>query len=512
MAVPDGERVAAVLAADADLEVGAGLAAQLHGHLHLLDDDRVEGLEGVVRQDLVLDVLEKEPALGVVAAVAERHLGQVVGAEAEELGVLGDLVRDPAGPRDLDHRAELVVDLDAALGDDRGGLRLQKRLSGDELVHVPDERDHDLRPRVLLGLLHGHGRVEDGPRLDLHEVRDHQAQAAAAQAEHRVLLVHRLDRREQLLVRSRCLRTSLGDLDQLLLEVREELVQRRVDEADDDRQAGHRREDALEVALLELLELGHGGVELGDGLLLLGGEGLAGGRLGLRAGGDVGHEDRAAHDLEARALAEHVLGAAQADALGAVGARLSGFLGLVGVGPDLQPADLVGHRQDGLKVLLVLVARVDRRQGADEDFAGGAVEADRVAFLDRGAVGVGALGGVVDFELRAAGHAGLADLASHDRGVRGRAALGGQDALGHGHAVEVVGGGLLADEDDLLALGGPGRGGVRVEDGLADRSARRGVQALGDSLRPWPEGPGRRCRAGAGRPGRARSRAIASRA
>ena len=73
-----------------------------------------------------------------------------------------------------------------------------------------------------------------------------------------------------------------------------------------------------------------------DGLLLLGGEGLTGGGLGLGASGDVGHEDRAAHDLEARALAEHVLGAAEADALGAVGARLSGLFRLVGVGPDLQ--------------------------------------------------------------------------------------------------------------------------------------------------------------------------------
>src|SRR5664280_3912513 len=104
--------------------------------LHFLNDDRVERLEGVVREDLVLDVLEEEPALSVVTAVAERHLGQVVCAKAEELGVLGDLVRDPAGPRDLDHGAELVVDLDAGLGDNSGGLGLEKSLRGDELVHV----------------------------------------------------------------------------------------------------------------------------------------------------------------------------------------------------------------------------------------------------------------------------------------------------------------------------------------------------------------------------------------
>ena len=92
------------------------------------------------------------------------------------------------------------------------------------------------------------------------------------------------------------------------------------------------------------------------------------------------------------------------------------------------------------------------------------------------------LGGVVDFQLGAACDAGLADLAGDDRGVRGRAALGGQDALSDGHAVEVVRRRLLADEDDLLALGGPGGCHVGVEDGLADRGARRGVEALGDAL------------------------------
>ena len=84
--------------------------------------------------------------------------------------------------------------------------------------------------------------------------------------EHRVLLVQRLDRREQLLVLlgRAARRLGPGDLDQLLLEVGEELVERRVDQADDDGQPVHRLEDALEVALLEDLELGHRGIEPRD--------------------------------------------------------------------------------------------------------------------------------------------------------------------------------------------------------------------------------------------------------
>ena len=123
----------------------------------------------------------------------------------------------------------------------------------------------------------------------------------------------------------------------------------------------------------------HRGVEDRDRLGLVGVEGAAGRRLGLGPGGGVRDEDRATHDLEALALAEHVLGAAQADALGAVAAGHRGLFGLVGVGPDLHPADLVGPAEDRLELGLVLEPRGDRRQRADEDLAGRAVDADPVA-------------------------------------------------------------------------------------------------------------------------------------
>ena len=94
-------------------------------------------------------------------------------------------------------------------------------------------------------------------------------------------------------------------------------MERRVDQADDDGQAVHRLEDALEVALLEDLELGHRGVEGRDRRLLVGARASSpAARLRLGPGRDAGDEDRAADDLEPLALAEHVLGPAQADAAG----------------------------------------------------------------------------------------------------------------------------------------------------------------------------------------------------
>ena len=80
-------------------------------------------------------------------------------------------------------------------------------------------------------------------------------------------------------------------------------------------------------------------------------------RLALARVAMVRDEDGAAHDLEAVALAEHVLRAAQADALGAVAAGLGGLLGLVGVGPDAHAADPVGPAEDLLELGLLLEPR-----------------------------------------------------------------------------------------------------------------------------------------------------------
>src|SRR5918998_393069 len=93
MAERDALWIAAVLAADSDLEVHLRRSALLDADPHELPDPRgVEDLERVLGEHLAVDVLHQELALGVVAAVAEAHLRQVVRAEAEELGVLRDLV------------------------------------------------------------------------------------------------------------------------------------------------------------------------------------------------------------------------------------------------------------------------------------------------------------------------------------------------------------------------------------------------------------------------------------
>ena len=98
--------------------------------------------------------------------------------------------------------------------------------------------------------------------------------------------------------------------------MRQEFVQRRVEEADRGRQALQRLEDADEIVAL-----------IGQQF-----------RQRLFAGLEVVGQDHLAHGVDAVALEEHVLGAAQADARGAERDGVRGLLGRVGVGADLQAA------------------------------------------------------------------------------------------------------------------------------------------------------------------------------
>src|SRR5258708_39960679 len=80
----DGVGVAAVLAADTDLELGVRSSSLVRSQPdELADTLLVDRLEGILGKDLLVDVLGKEGA-GVVPRVAERHLREVVCAEREE--------------------------------------------------------------------------------------------------------------------------------------------------------------------------------------------------------------------------------------------------------------------------------------------------------------------------------------------------------------------------------------------------------------------------------------------
>src|SRR5439155_9361382 len=107
----NGSRIAAVLAANAELEIGPGGAAALDGDLdHLADPGRIERDKRVMLEDAEL-LIGADKARRIVARDAVDRLRQIVGAKAEERGALGNLAGEQSGARQFDHRAHRVWNL-----------------------------------------------------------------------------------------------------------------------------------------------------------------------------------------------------------------------------------------------------------------------------------------------------------------------------------------------------------------------------------------------------------------
>src|SRR5688572_5037285 len=108
-----------MLAANAELEVRARSPPPLRRDRDQLADSLdIEGDERVAREDAFFDIGAEEAA-GVVAAEAERGLGKIVGAEAEELRFPGDIGGRERGAGQFDHRSDEIIDRAALLLEDR---------------------------------------------------------------------------------------------------------------------------------------------------------------------------------------------------------------------------------------------------------------------------------------------------------------------------------------------------------------------------------------------------------
>ena len=213
-------------------------------------------------------------------------------------------------------------------------------------------------------------------------------------------------------------------------------------------------------------------------------------------------EDQPLDDL-ATLAEEHVLGAAQADALRTEAPRPRGILGGVGVRAHLHPPDPVGGRHQpvdgGDERAALLHAHRALEVAHDgggahghltgEHLTGGTVDGQGVALADDRAVGRGELPALdVDLEGLGAADAGATHAAGHDGRVRGLAAPAGEDAGRGHHAVQVVGVGLAAHEDDGGAGLGQAHRGLRVEHRDAHGGTGGGAHALGDAASARPAG------------------------
>src|SRR3546814_11470267 len=102
----DARRVTAVLAADAELDVGARFAPAFGREVDQLPDAfDVEADERVGQEDALVDILRQEAAR-VVATDGDRRLRQVVRAEREKLRRSGYLARRKRGAQTSDARSD----------------------------------------------------------------------------------------------------------------------------------------------------------------------------------------------------------------------------------------------------------------------------------------------------------------------------------------------------------------------------------------------------------------------
>ncbi len=237
---------------------------------------------------------------------------------------------------------------------DLGGDRVDAAFQDRQLAFGGDERDHDLRHDRIAALGDLMGGLEDRARLHLVDLGIGNAEPAAAMAEHRVELVEFVRAMAQ---HRHADARGLGDLLQVVLGLRQEFVQRRIEQPDGERQAGHDLEELDEILALHRQKLVQRRAALLDGL----------------------REDHLAHGEDAVGIEEHVLGAAEPDALGAEFARGAGIERGLGVGADLEPADLVGPFHQRAEIAGQF--RLNRRHRARDHLAGRAVEGDPVAGL-----------------------------------------------------------------------------------------------------------------------------------
>jgi hypothetical protein len=209
--------------------------------------------------------------------------------------------------------------------------------------------------------------------------------------------------------------------------VRDELVQGRIEQAHRDRQARHDGEQLDEVGLLERLDLGQGGAATG---LVVG-------------------QDHLAHGGDPLVVEEHVLGPAQADALGAEATRGARIQRRLGIGAHAQPTHAVGPAHQGLEIARQF--RLDHGHGAVQHLALRPVDGHDLAGPEGATARGKGPGLLVDVDFAGAGHAGASHAARHHRRVAGHAAARRDDAARRMHAVDVLRRGLLADQNDGVA-------------------------------------------------------------
>ena len=185
--------VAAVLAADAELQVRAGRAALLDGDPDQLADALdVERLERARPRRCPSPGSWRRTRPRRRPGRSPRWSGSGRWCRRRRTRRPRRLVRGQRRPGQLDHRADRIVS-STPVSSATSRAPARRRRGPSRAPGRADQRDHDLRLRVLARFISCGGGLGDGPDLQREQARDDQPEPDAAQPQHRVLLVQPVD-------------------------------------------------------------------------------------------------------------------------------------------------------------------------------------------------------------------------------------------------------------------------------------------------------------------------------
>src|SRR5271155_927150 len=228
MAKLDAIRIAAMLTANSQLDARTCLIPLLDGGLNKLADARLINRGKRVLLDDFQLLVRPEEGTRIVTAHSQASLGQVVRAEAEELRRLRNLVGGERSARNLDHCSYEIVKLHSLFFHHFGSDAVNDLDLQVEFFLEADQRNHNLRSYFNTRLLNIRCRLKHRARLHLGDFRIHDAQAAAAESEHRVEFMQFPDSLFDFFRRNSHLLRQLSLFGAF---VRQKLMQRRVEEA-----------------------------------------------------------------------------------------------------------------------------------------------------------------------------------------------------------------------------------------------------------------------------------------
>ena len=249
-----------------------------------------------------------------------------------------------------------------------------------------------------------------------------------------------------------------------LVVVRQELVQRRIEQADGHRQALHRLEDADEVLPLERQQLLQGRFAV----------------LGrCRPGSSRRIAMMRSPSKNMCSVRHRPMPSAPNSRARLASAGVSALVRTLSV--RYLSAHFITVAKSPAELRLAASATL-----ADHHFAGRAVDARAMSLCVKVLPSTVILRPFSSISISPApATQQLAPAAGDDRRVAGHAAGAGENAGRRVHAVDVFGAGFLADQQHLLAGVGPLDRFLGGEGQLADRRARRGRQADGQHARPF---------------------------